>query len=117
MNGALGFWKICCATVRLVGGLGPVVVLHRNHEDGLTAWACALKLHAAKSASVPKSRGSRIVYIFESPRSDFAGLPEFASCHALAIHLGPTTTTSNMNSNAVLLHDERRVKGCKDFVG
>jgi len=26
-------------------------------------------------------------------------------------------TTSSMNSNTVLLHDERRVKGCKDFVG
>jgi hypothetical protein len=26
-------------------------------------------------------------------------------------------TTSSMNSNAVLLHDDRRVKGCKDFVG
>ena len=57
----------------------------------LTSCACALKLHAAKSASVPKSRGSRIVYIFESPRIDFAWLPEFASCHALAIHLEPTT--------------------------
>ena len=31
--------------------------------------------------------------------------------------LGADNTTSTMNSNAVLLHDERRVKGCKDFVG
>ena len=31
--------------------------------------------------------------------------------------LSADNTTSSMNSNAILLHDERRVKGCKDFVG
>src|ERR1700746_3595229 len=83
----------------------------------LTSCAYALKLHAAKSASVPKSRGSRIVYIFESPHSDFAGYAGVRFMPRARNPLRADNTTSSMNSNAVLLHDERRVKGCKDFVG
>ena len=44
------------AAGELVRGLRPVVVFHRDDEDGFDFLGIALRLHAAKSAHVPRRR-------------------------------------------------------------